>query len=419
MTENRDARFLLGAFSLGHLANDWPPCAIWILAPAIALSLDLSPAELGLLITIHSLGASIAYLPAGMLTDHVSDRGRLLMLTFWWCGIGYLLASFADEFWVLATLLAIAGMGDAAWHPMATGVLVQRFPGRRGQALGVHAMGGTLAEAVGPLTAGFLLGFLDWRTALQISVVPTLFMGVAFIWVVRRVPMSTTGRLDFGDFIHFARVWGRLKGLTVVVMIAVYHMGLMAILSMSALFLQSEHGFSAWQAGLVFAGGLLLGSLIQPLVGRWSDTSGRKRIFIGGAILASAFSMSVSLASSEVIIVAGIVAAMAVLVGIRSGVLAFAVEYAGKREGTTLGFVFMVMDGIGSVGAVLSGIVGEWDLRNCFLLAAGFSLLSSLLACVIPFAAHAIKAEPSKTGFHGLAGMLDSSAAVSKRNEQS
>ena len=79
---------------------------------------------------------------------------------------------------------------------------------------------------------------------------------------------------------------------------------------------------------------------------------------------------------------------MAVLVAVRSGILAFAVEYAGKREGTTLGFVFAAMDGVGSVGAVLAGFVGEWDLRNCFVLAAGLSLLSVALACVIPFASH-------------------------------
>jgi predicted MFS family arabinose efflux permease len=276
MTDKRDTRFLLAAFSLGHLANDWPPSAIWILAPAIALSLNLSPAELGLLITIHSLGASIAYVPAGMLTDHVSNRGRLLMLTFWWCGIGYVLASFADAFWPLALMLAVAGMGDAAWHPMATGVLVQHLPERRGEALGVHAMGGTLAEVIGPLMAGFLLGVVDWRASLQLSAVPTLLMGVVFIRVARRVPASTGGALGRADFNHFIRVWSQPMGWMVIAMIAVYHMALMAILSMSALFLQTDHGFSAWQAGLVFAGGLLLGSLAQPLVGRWSYASGQR-----------------------------------------------------------------------------------------------------------------------------------------------
>jgi ABC-type lipoprotein release transport system permease subunit len=50
------------------------------------------------------------------------------------------------------------------------------------------------------------------------------------------------------------------------------------------------------------------------------------------------------------------------------------------------------------MGAVLAGLVGEWDLRNCFMLAAGFSLLSVLLACVIPFAGRAAKPEPAEAG---------------------
>ena len=107
--------------------------------------------------------------------------------------------------------------------------------------------------------------------------------------------------------------------------------------------------------------------------------------------------MTVAVASRPSVIVAGIVIAMTVLVAVRSGVLAFAVEYAGHREGTTLGFVFMIMDGIGSVGAVVAGFVGEWDLRNCFMLAAGFSLLSIGLASIIPFTARNQEAVPIKS----------------------
>ena len=48
--------------------------------------------------------------------------------------------------------------------------------------------------------------------------------------------------------------------------------------------------------------------------------------------------------------------------------------------------------------AQLAGLVGEWDLRNCFMLVAGFSLLSILFDCVIPFAAHVGKPEPASAG---------------------
>ena len=73
----RAQRSFLITFPLGHFANDYAPSAVWLLAPAIAIAMDLSPAEVGLLIAIHSIGASLGYLPAGILADHAANRGRL------------------------------------------------------------------------------------------------------------------------------------------------------------------------------------------------------------------------------------------------------------------------------------------------------------------------------------------------------
>ena len=58
------------------------------------------------------------------------------------------------------------------------------------------------------------------------------------------------------------------------------------------------------------------------------------------------------------------------LVGIRSVVLASAVDYSSKREATTLGFTFAVMDGVGALGAVSAGALGNFDLHYPFLLVA-------------------------------------------------
>ena len=60
--------------------------------------MDLSPTEVGLLFTLFTLGGALAYVPAGLLADHVSDRGRLLLITFWWVAIGYVFAAMAPVF---------------------------------------------------------------------------------------------------------------------------------------------------------------------------------------------------------------------------------------------------------------------------------------------------------------------------------
>ena len=156
-------RSLYFPLSLGHFANDFVPCSLVVLAPAIALEMGLNPMEVGLLLTLHSLGSALGYFPSGLMADSVRNRGNLLMLTFWWVGLGYLIASWAPGFWSLAFLFALAGCGDAAWHPLATAILVQADPQNRGQALGFHAIGGTLSAVIGPVIVGFLLASMDWR----------------------------------------------------------------------------------------------------------------------------------------------------------------------------------------------------------------------------------------------------------------
>ena len=58
-------RFLLGAVFMGHLVNDWVAGAIWIIAPAIAVSLGLGPAEVGIILAVNGLAAGLTYIPAG------------------------------------------------------------------------------------------------------------------------------------------------------------------------------------------------------------------------------------------------------------------------------------------------------------------------------------------------------------------
>ena len=59
-------------------------------------------------------------------------------------------------------------------------------------------------------------------------------------------------------------------------------------------------------------------------------------------------------------------------------------DHAGGREGTSLGLAFAFMDGFAASAALLAGLVGEADLANAFLLAAGFSVIATLLALALP-----------------------------------
>jgi len=377
---------LLIPFTIGHFANDWAPTGVWLIVPAMAVTMNLSPAEVGLIFTIHSVGSAVAFLPAGILADRVTNRGRLLQLTFWWVAVGYTLASFAPGYWSLALLLAFAGMGDAVWHPIATGVLVQQAPERRAQALGTHAIGGSLAAVLSPLCAGFLLVYVDWREALLLSAIPAAIMGVVFLRFAKHVPppnheptsQSTNPR-------SFWRVWMRPDGLALIVMISAYSMAMMALLSMSPLFLQTVHGLTLTLTGLALSLMLLFGALLQPMAGKVSDRIGRRPLFVAGNVIATVAAVAIALAPGPTLAIVAMVITATALVSIRSVVLAAAVDLSAKREATTLGFTFAVMDGVGALGAVSAGALGNIDLRYAFILVACLCTLAVVMAFVAPY----------------------------------
>jgi len=385
-------------FALGHLANDWPIAGLWLIVPAAGLAMDLSPTEVGLLFTLFSIGGALAYIPAGFLADHVSNRGRLLSATFWWVAIGYGLAALAPGFWSLAILLAIAGMGNAAWHPIATGVLTRDNREGRAQALGIHAIGGSFAEVLAPLSVGFLLAAVDWRTALVISVLPTVLLGVCFLWVARAVPLVERRVVNRHDLLDLLRAWRHPSGLRIIAMISLYNMALFAMLSMIPLYLAAEHGLAPESVGIIFATLLITGALAQPWVGRFSDRIGRRPVLVIGNLTAGLAVAALTLDSRFWAMIAFMAVGFAALDSIRAAMLAAAVDHTGHSESTTLGLAFVLMDGIGASGAVLAGVAAGFSWQHMFGLAAVFSFGAAALSAMPGFGAAAGKGRTGRAG---------------------
>jgi len=379
-------RFLLGALFMGHLSNDWVAGTLWLLAPAIAASMGLGPAEVGLILTVNGIGAGLAYIPAGVLSDRSTRPGFLMLLSFWWVAIGYLSATLVPGFWAITLLLAFGVMGDAFWHPIATGVLVKEMPGRRAQALGIHAVGGSIgAEVLGPLSTGFLLGFFDWQTTLQILVLPAVIMGLLFIPVAMRITRDNPGQTTHIDFRSLARQWFKPAGLALMLMMVLYNMALVAQLAMAPLYFQNEHGLSPFHAGLIFAVILMIGSILQPFFGKYTDSRERKPMILLVLFAASFFALFAGLSDSLYWVILGLLPAVAILTAVRPVILAAAVEYSGKSEATTLGIVFTVLDGVGMFGALMAGLIGEFELRYAFIMAAALAFGSAVICLLLNF----------------------------------
>ena len=309
-----------------------------------------------------------------------------MLLSFWWVAIGYWSATLVPGFWAITLLLAFGVMGDAFWHPVATGVLVKEMPQRRAQVLGIHAVGGSIgAEVLGPLATGFLLGYFDWQTSLQILIIPVVLMGILFIPVAKRIRSKASHNLNTIDIKRLARHWLHGPGISLMLIMVFYNMSLMAILAMTPLYLQTEFGLTPFDTGLIFASMLMLGAAFQPFAGQYTDRQGRKPLILIALIASSLFACLAGFSSSFSGLMAGLLPAAVLLTIMRPVVLAAAVDYSGKSESTTMGIVFTVLDGVGMLGALFAGLIGEFSLSYAFLLAAAFAMISALICLGMKF----------------------------------
>jgi MFS family permease len=370
----------LVAFPAGHGAVDWGSAALWILAPAMVLSMGISPWQLGLLFAAQRVAAAITHTPAGHLGDTVATRGRFLLLTFWWVAFAQLSASVLDGYWLVLVFLAIASAGSAAWHPVATGTMVQQMPNRRAFALGVHYIGGTAAEIVAPLLVGFLLVSMDWRQALQINTIPAIVMGLVFFRLARMVPPPHKS-LEKSSLLELVRAMTRPTALLIIIMLPLHDMAVIAFSSMMPLYLQETRGFSSSLTGIAFSTFVISGALLAPLIGRLSDRYVRRPIaaigLLGGGV--TAFLIAIGTGTPTLFVLLALTGFF--LLAVRPVIVAMALETIGKRESTVLGLIATIGEIGGAIGAIAAGLVATSNVVNAILLSASISMFAGVILC--------------------------------------
>jgi MFS family permease len=384
MNNAREKAFYLIGFPVGHGAIDAGTSALWVIAPAIALSMDLSKTQVGLIFSVIAIAAGVTHIPAGLVGETRFKRVFLLS-TLWWVAGAYLVASLMPSYWILLFFLALASSGAAAWHPIALGTMAEYMPNRRAYALGVHFIGGSFMEVLAPLVAGFLLVYMDWRSVMQIITIPALLMGVAFLRLHHLIPPSPIGHMSLKDLKAQARLVGQSNSLVSLGILGLHNMALMGLWSMTPLYLVEERGISPGGSGALFSIMVLSGSLGAVLIGRLIDRYNRKAVALSVLIAGALSPLLILWAPNLPVLVVGLIVAGFAIMGLVPALIAIALSIVGGRQMVMIGLIMAAGEIIGALGAVLAGLVGETDLRLSLALVTVFAVCATLLVAVHPF----------------------------------
>ena len=278
------------AMALGIL----PMVSIGVLAPFLIDDLEISRADLGLLVAVVAGISAVLSPSAGALVDRIGDRGALLAVL----GTGALslgLMAAASSFLAMSCALALAGLCRSAANPATNRLISFRLPrGRRGWITGVKQSGETvamvLAAAVLP-TAAVLWG---WR-------VPLLLFGLAAALTLVGAALSIKGTHRMAAE---TRTPGRQRLPASLQWLNAYNLvmgaGTGAIIAYLPLYAHQIGGLSDAAAGGMLIAAGVTGGVSRLLWSHWSEARWGFPVSLSGLAAVAVVACAIMLAAPEI-----------------------------------------------------------------------------------------------------------------------
>jgi MFS transporter, FSR family, fosmidomycin resistance protein len=175
----------IGLIGLAHGTSHFFHLLLPPLFPYFIADFGLSYSQLGLLVSVFFVISGTGQAAAGFLVDRVGARPVLFAALACFALAG-LAAALAPGYVGLMLAAALAGLGNAPFHPADFTILNKRVSAPRlGHAFSVHGITGNLGWAVAPVFLTGLVAFSgSWRVAAACASLVALAV-IAVLWVNR------------------------------------------------------------------------------------------------------------------------------------------------------------------------------------------------------------------------------------------
>ncbi|MDP2855531.1 MAG: MFS transporter, partial [bacterium] len=137
--------------------------AVAVAFPVITSSFDASLILAGWVLNAFQLTSTITMPLAGKVSDAIGRKSTFLLSLSLWT-VGSLLCAIAPNIELLILFRFIQGLGGGGFLPSAAGIVADKFPRARQQALGLFTSIMPIGQMSGPLQGAWLTTAFAWRS---------------------------------------------------------------------------------------------------------------------------------------------------------------------------------------------------------------------------------------------------------------
>jgi FSR family fosmidomycin resistance protein-like MFS transporter len=368
----------MAALFAGHLGTDFANGALPALLPFLKERFSLSYTLAAVLILASTVSSSVIQPIFGLWSDR---RGAIWLLPSGvaLAGLGIALAADAPSYWLVVLLVAVSGIGVAAYHPEGSKFAAYASGSKRASGMSAFSLGGNLGFALGPTIATPLVLWFGLRGGLLLALPSLAIAGLllASIPYLRTfAPEPGTHRIASGE--------DRPRALAILLAVIGFRsfawFGLITFVPLWEVSLGHSKAYGSHLLSLM----LLAGVLGTVVAGPLADRVGRRPVLIASLVV-SAPCIFVFVAVGGV---SGMVALCAVgmaVIGTFGVTMVMSQEYLPRRIGMASGLSIGLSIGLGGMAAVgLGALADSIDLRTALYVCAAAPLAGLALALRLP-----------------------------------
>ncbi len=252
---------IIGLVGLAHASSHFAHLLLPLMFPVFMTEFGLSYSSLGLLMTTFFVVSGLGQASAGFVVDRLGARPLMFLaigIFIVACGVASMVTGYAG----LLGVAALAGLGNATFHPVDFTILNQRVSAPRlGYAFSAHGLTGNLGWAAAPVFLATISSLYHWRTAYLAAAL--MYVGILALLILQRDKLSTHVATHHADvpaehslaFMKLPVVWWCFA------FFLLSTMTLAVVQSFSVSILKAMHGVSFEAATLTLTAYMLCGAV--------------------------------------------------------------------------------------------------------------------------------------------------------------